>query len=99
MQKQYIKSYTHVDSPKTRLLVNSSITSLAFPRLGLLDFDVDIELYFVARQSKLKSYPRTFVKRSSSGLGLTVGIWLFKTVLILVFFALLMYHLLVNLSS
>jgi hypothetical protein len=74
MQKQYIKSYTYVDSPKTRLLVDSSITSLAFLRLGLLDFDVDIELYFIVRQSKLKSLLRTFVKRLSSSWSLTVRI-------------------------
>jgi len=76
-----------------------SMLGLAFQRLGLLDFDVNIKLYFAARLSKLKSLLKTFVKRLSNSLSSIVGIWLSKKVLILVFLALLLYHLLVALSS
>jgi len=74
MQKLYIKSYILVSFLKTKSLGSLSMLGLAFQRLGLLDFNVNIKLYFVAKQSKLKSLLRTSVKRLSNSLSLIIKI-------------------------
>jgi len=74
MQGLYIRIYTLVDFFKTRLLVDSSISSLLSLIVNLKDLKTTIILLYNIRQNKYKNLKRTSIKRLKLNYNLIIRI-------------------------